>query len=318
MPDILDNDYVENIQRGGRGGRGGQGGGPGGSYPGAAGFGGYGYAGSPGGYGSTPTVRRFTVPGAAGPIPVHSLTSSLTPKSLNRAAPTDYSGNFGGLRDIIGRLQEQQAGGSGYSQENEMEKFLRDGNPQGLMSWLLQRYQAANNYGPDGSSAVMGSMQDNAARAGNQARQRAQLAADVSGLDPAAAAALRLRTDVGSNTDANTLMSQALMQQLLSRQGFGDQLLMDELNHLRGWQRADQGAALDRRSIDQQRGGGLGSFIGQIGGALLPSILPGLGGLFGGGGSTGGGGSPGYYAGGGGFTGNIGGARRPAIPAMPF
>lgn len=304
-----DNDYVENIVKGsGRGGRGGQGPGPGGTYGGGfggGGFGGFGY--QPGGFGTNPQMRKLQVQGPAGPVTASYPTNSFqmqqspfsaapSPKALNQAAPAGGVPNFGGIGDIMRRLQErQQAGaGGGYSPQGQLGNFENTGDPRSLANWLLSQYQGNGAFSPGGDPNIMRALQDNAARQGNQASQRAQLAANVSGMDPAQAAAYRARTDVASNTASQQGISDAMLQQLLSRQGFGDQLFGNMLGHSYGWDRGQQGFDFQNALQSQMRGGGLGQFLGGIGG----SLLPGLGGLFGGGGGGAVGGGGGGYGGG--------------------
>ena len=310
MPGPLDdNDYVENQTRGSRGGgRGGQGGGPGGTYYGASGVGGYGYAGSPGGYGMTPAVRKLLVPGASGPVAVQTARNSLAPQgvpmyapgmtsrpdlggttmgktgpgALNQAQPAAPGGPFGRrFQNLIGNIQQQQQnnapGMTGWSPENRLEAYQTRGDWQALMSYLTSLYQQNGSFSPEGSRAILSGLEDQASRQSNQARQRAQLSADVMGLDPASAAALKLRTDLGSNTDRNAMLANASMQQLLSRQNFGDEGYMTMLRHSLGWDSADQAAALQRRGMDHQAG--TGNWFGDISGLLGA----GLGGWAGGG-----------------------------------
>lgn len=333
---ILDNnDYVEEqaLQRGQGGGRGGQGGGPGGTFGGGfggGGFGGFGY--QPGGFGSNPQMRRLQVAGPRGPVPVTfarpgfgaqgpmaapqapqgQFSGAPSPKGLNQAAGASggIRGMLEGLARDIGRRNGTQGGGAGgYSPGGELEQFQNEGDPRALANWLLSQYQNAGNFGPGGNPAIIGAMQDSAARQGNQASQRAQLSADVSGMDPAQAAAYRARTDVASNTASQQGMQEAMLQQLLGRQQFGDNLFGNMLGHSYGWDSADQRGALDRRAASEQRPSALGqwgSLLGTIGGTMLGgpmggAIGGGLGGTFGGGGGSGGSG---------GYT----GAWRPALP----
>lgn len=282
---ILDNnDYVEEqaLQRGGRGGRGGQGPGPGGGFGGAFGFGGGGYGFQPGGYGTNPLTRKVPMQGARGPVPVTMAQPGFQagktgPGALNQAqgASGGFRGMTEGLARGIGRRNGVGTGGAGgYSPAGELGEFQNAGDPRSLANWLLSQYQAGGNFDPNGNPAIMRSLQDNAARQGNQASQRAQLNADVSGMDPAQAAAYRARTDVASNTASQQGISEAMLQQLLSRQQFGDNLFGGMLDHSYGWDRADQQGQLERRMASQQRGGGLGGFLGNIGGAVLGGFNP--------------------------------------------
>ena len=283
-----DNDYVDNIVKGsGRGGRGGQGAGPGGTYGGGfggGGFGGYGY--QPGGFGTTPQMRKLAVQGPAGPVvtsfPTNSfqmaqspLSGAPSPKALNTATPT-AGGLFGSRLGALAQNLGQRAGGGSsapYSPANELGEFQSQGDVRSLANWLLSQYQGNGAFSPGGDPNIIRALQDNAARQGNQASQRAQLAASVSGMDPAQAAAYRARTDVASNTASQQGISDAMLQQLLSRQNFGDNLLGTMLGHSYGWDRGQQGFDFNSALQSQQRGGGLGQFLGGIGGTVLGGYL---------------------------------------------
>ena len=298
MPGPLDdNDYVENLARGGRGGRGptGQ---PGGTGPaglaGSLGYGAGGGLGQGGAYGAAGGYarrRRRPVGGYTGQ-PAQDvegalgvMTSSMPMRSMQ---PVAEQAPVTGPRQ--GRALAAGSGGAmGRRLRDLADRGVRDGifpgapgAPQAPTDNLdigpefdraIREWIRGGGLSPGGSEAEMEAIRGEVRRANSAGRARARNRARLSaGGDPQATAFADILSEVQGNRALSDGMASA-------RAGIGDrQARMLAALFGRGvendmqWKMNDQRAALGRRAQDQQDRGGLGGFLGDIGGSIIGGI----------------------------------------------
>ena len=98
----------------------------------------------------------------------------------------------------------------------------------------LGGFQQAGAFDPNGSPALMAAMQQQANKAAQGYQAQAMTGADVYGLDPSQAGAVRLQAMLGSQNKAADILGNAQYDQLSGAQDFGRGLYMNQLGFNQG------------------------------------------------------------------------------------
>jgi len=96
------------------------------------------------------------------------------------------------------------------------------------MARISQMLRDAGQFGafsPEGSKGLMDLVRGDAMSNADALRRRAELQADVSGLDPGQRAAYKMQTDLNTQGDVAKTLNNATMQQLLGQQQFQQNML---------------------------------------------------------------------------------------------
>lgn len=310
MPGPLDdNDYVDNIVRGGRGGRGPTGG-PGGTGPaglaGSLGYGagGYGSGGAYSAAGGYSRRRRRPLGGYTGtPVtPEQSSEDAIQQLRASMGGPLRSSQPLGGpTMAPTGEgmasptptrqpMPTKRYGGMGGRIQGMVERGVREGrfpNAPGApaeragdgldvtdeFNRAMQEWIRGGGLSPGGSESEMEAIRGEVRRANSAGRERARNRARLSaGGDPQATAFADIMSEVQGNRALSDSMASA-------RAGLGDRqarmlaaLFGGGLDNTRSWQARDQQAALQRRGVDHQQGGWLDDLAGMAGGSLLGGV----------------------------------------------
>lgn len=191
--------------------------------------------------------------------------------------PNNLSGLMSLMRPGAGRFDLRPAGGpSGTTDPGVIPPERRTGDTTdrsyndprvapfvGLD--LLIKFLQAGSLGPNPSGATLDAVRSEALGAADAARQRSELAAQSMDVDPATRASYALRTGLQGQSDVSRAMSDAVLKQLMAREGFGQDLLKQLIAGIQ-----QQNVATSGRGSGGLDWGGLIEGLGRGAGAFLP------------------------------------------------
>ena len=146
----------------------------------------------------------------------------------------------------------------------------------GAQNRIFGNAGAAGYFDPGGSQAVMESVRANAQRNADALTRQATLGANVAGLDPGQAGAVRLQAMLGNQNNVANMLGGAQYQQLQNQQQF----LQNNAQNLFGnSQAAQQQQWMNNHQYHPSAAGQiLGGLASGVGGAIGGALTGGLGG----------------------------------------
>lgn len=290
-----------------RGGRGGPGMGPGGGFGSFAGGGGMATGFNAFGGGSTPAIRRYqfggaqavpqlqmggmnmqnAVPDMGGMTYSMPQTQAQTMTGLRQgasAAPATSSNGFSGM---IQRLQQQAAQQAAAAQSQSPSNNNQPLNWQqagantdpgwaGTFWRTLAPFGQGGAFGPMGNPAITEEIMRQTGLLGQGAAARARNQAQLSGLDPAAAASYGLQASLQGQRDTANAGASALLPQLMGGQDWARSILGA---YLGANTQAGATDSINRYRMDAQNqgGSGFGGVLSGLGGQFIGSLMPTVG-----------------------------------------
>lgn len=244
--------------------------------------------------------KRLALPTAA-PSYLTSDTGAATMNSTGGGGGDIGSSSASGRSSMFGgnlrRLLQNQGklppfiGGGGGTGATDWTPGLNDWSGTGWdrartlnkLYELLQNYSDFGSFSPEGNKGLMDSVRTGALADAEAIRQRNNLIGSNLGVDPSTAGSFALQSDLNSQGGVADALSAASRGVLERQDEFGKNLLsmLGNLN-AQDWMAERQGD-ISKRYAPDQGGGGLGGFLGNIGGRALGGWLS-PGGWWGGGG----------------------------------
>lgn len=229
------------------------------------------------------------------------LPSSTTPSYLS-SAPADAAGSsmFGGnVTKLLaaknpGAPQLQPAGPTTGPSEWTPEGANPSGDPTiDLNDWsgsgwdqsrtlnqlydLLKRFSDFGSFSPEGNRGLMDFARTEALGNAEAIRQRSSLIGENFGVDPSTSASYALQSDLNSQGGVADAMNAASRGVLERQDEFGKALLqMLAQFNMNDWS-AERSGDISKRYAPDQSGGGVGGFLGNLGGRALGGFLGGGG-----------------------------------------